>query len=96
MVKQVLDNSRDGGSLTIGAGEEGGLLVISIRCDCPNLTAQMLEQEVRRQGKTIRKIDQSLKNAFGQRCGVASGTREDQPGAEIRITLPLQGLSKEK
>lgn len=96
MVKHVLDNSRDGGSLTIGAGEEGGLLVISIRCDCPNLTAQMLEQEVRRQGKTIRKIDQGLKNTFGQRCGVASGTREDQPGAEIRITLPLQGISKEK
>ena len=95
-VKHVLDNSRDGGSLTISGQEEGGLLVISIQCDCANLTAQMLEQEVRRQGKTIHKMDQSLKNAFGQRCGVVSGTRENQTGAEIRITLPLQGVSQEK
>ena len=96
IVKHVLDSSRDGGSLTIDAAEEGGLLVISIQGDCPNLTAQMLEQEVRRQGKTIHKMDQILKNAFGQRCGVVSGTREDQHGAEIRITLPLQGVSQEK
>lgn len=96
IVKHVLDSSRDGGSLTIDAAEEGGLLVISIQGDCPNLTAQMLEQEVRHQGKTIHKIDQILKNAFGQRCGVVSGTREDQHGAEIRITLPLQGVSQEK
>lgn len=95
-VKHVLDNSREGGGLTIGGREEAGLLVITIRCDSPNLTVQLLEQEVRRQGKTIRKMDQSLKNAFGSRCGVSAETKEDQPGVEIRITLPLQGGSAEK
>ena len=96
IVKQVLDNSREGGSLTITGGEADGLLLITIRCGCSDLTARMLEQEVRRQGKTIHKMDQSLKNAFGNRCGVAAGTGEDQSGAEIRVTLPLQGGAMEK
>ena len=95
-VKHVLDSSRHGGCLIIEGREEQGLLVLTIQCDCPNLTPQMLEQDGKRQGRTIFKIDQSLKNAFGQSCGVVAKTKENgQPGTEIKIRLPLQGGSQE-
>lgn len=100
-VKYVLDNSRDGGSLTIRGREEQELLVVSLCCDCVGLSSQRigldLDLERKRQGSTLARLDQSLKNVFGQSCGVDSGEREDgQPGREIQIRLPLNGGIVEK
>lgn len=100
-VKYVLDNSREGGKLTIGSREEKDLLVLSIGCECVGLTShqigQTLDLEGNRQGSPIVRLDQSLKNVFGRRCGVVSGIREDgQPGKEIQIRLPLIGGNIER
>lgn len=92
-VKCVLDNSREGGSLKLGAREEGALLLLTICCDCAASGRQpkhMLDLEGKRQGSSLSRIDQSLKNVFGQSCGVAARNREDGlPGMEIQIRLPL-------
>jgi len=100
-VKYVLDNSRDGGSLTIRGRKEQDCLVVSICCDCAGLSGQRiglaLDLEGKRQGSPLARLDQSLKNVFGPDCGVASGDREDgQPGREIQIRLPLNGGIMEK
>ena len=100
-VKYVLDNSREGGSLSIGCREERGILVLSINCDCAGLTAQQIGQtldlEGKRQGSPMVRMDQSLKNAFGEYCGVAAGARQDGlPGREIQIRLPLDGGMMER
>ena len=99
-VKYVLDNSREGGSLTIRGREERGLLVLSICCDCVGLTGQQIGQtldlEGKRQGSPMVRLDQSLKNVFGQHCGIATGDREDGlPGRELQIRLPLSGETAE-
>ena len=93
-VKYVLDNSRDGGSLTIQGREERDHLVLAICCDCVGLTAQqvgqVLDLEQKRQGSPLVRLDQSLKNVFGQSCGITAGYREDgQSGREMQIRLPL-------
>ena len=93
-VKYVLDNSREGGSLTIRAREERDFLVLALGCDCAGLTGQQIGQtldlEGRRQGSPMVRLDQSLKNVFGQHCGIAAGEREDGlPGKELQIRLPL-------
>jgi len=95
-VKYVLDNSREGGSLEIQSREERNLLVLTIRCECPGHTGQqssrMLDLEGKRQGSSLSRIDQSLKNVFGQGCGVVTRNREDNlPGMEIQVRLPLHG-----
>ena len=96
-VKHVLDSSRNGGSLTIGGREELGLLVLTIQCDCPNLTPQLLEQDGKRHRKTLPRMDQSLKSTFGPGCGiVVKGEENGLEGTEIQIRLPLQGGSAEK
>lgn len=99
-VKYVLDNSRDGGSLTIRGREEQDLLVVAICCDCVGLSGQRsglaLDLEGKRQGSPLTRLDQSLKNVFGHSCGVGSGDRSDgQPGREIQIRLPLNGGTME-
>lgn len=99
-VKCVLDNSREGGNLLIGAREEGALLVVTICCDCAasgRQTSRMLDPEGKRQGNSLSRIDQSLKHVFGQGCGVVSGKREDGlSGMEIQIRLPLSGETVER
>lgn len=100
-VKYVLDNSREGGSLTIRAREEGDLLVVTVCCDCAALSGQKtglaLDLEGKRKGSPMERLDRSLKNIFGQNCGVASGDREDgRPGREMQIRLPLNSGNLEK
>ena len=100
-VKYILDNSREGGSLTIRGREARDLLVVSLCCDCVGLSSQRiglaLDLEGKRQGSPLARLDQSLKNVFGQSCGVGSGDREDgQPGRAIQIRLPLYGGTVEK
>ena len=95
-VKYVLDNSRAGGSLRIRGREEARLLVLTICCDCVGLTGQQIGQtldlEGKRQGSPLMRLDQSLKNVFGQSCGITAGDREDGlPGREMQIRLPLNG-----
>lgn len=95
-VKYVMDNSPEGGTLTIQGREEKGLLVLTIRCGCSGMASQQtgwrLEQEGKRQGSSLLRMDQILKNTFGQGCGVAARNREDGiPGTEIEVRLPLQG-----
>lgn len=93
-VKYVMDNSRDGGSVTIRGREEGNQLVLGLCCDCVGLSGhqigQVLELERKRQGSPLARLDQSLKNVFGQNCGITAGNREDGlPGKEMQIRLPL-------
>lgn len=100
-VKYVLENSRNGGSLTLRSREEKNLLVLTIGCDCPGLTGQqtgqMLDLEGKRQGTSLTRIDQSLKNVFGQSCGVSARNREDgMTGMEIQVRIPLQGGPAER
>lgn len=100
-VKYVLDNSREGGSLTIRAREERDLLVVAVSCDCAALSSQKtglaLDLEGKRQGSPLDRLNQCVKNVFGQNCGVVSGEREDgQSGREIQIRLPLNGGNMEK
>lgn len=100
-VKYILDNSGDGGSLTIRGREERDLLVLAICCDCKRLTGQQigqaLELEGKRQGSPIGRLDQSLKNVFGQNCGISTGDRENGlPGKELQIRLPLNGENVER
>ena len=100
-VKYVLDNSRDGGSLTIRAREEKGLLVLALCCDCVGLTGQQIGQtldlEGKRQGSPMVRLNQSIKNVFGQHCGIVSEDREDGlPGRELQIRLPWSGESMER
>jgi len=95
-VKYILDNSREGGSLTLWGREEQGLLVLVICCDCVGLTGQQIGQtldlERKRQGSPLVRLDQSLKNTFGHSCGVTAADREDGlPGREMQIRLPLNG-----
>ena len=95
-VKYVMDNSRDGGSLSIRGREENGMLVLAICCDCIGLsgqrTGQVLELESKRQGSPIVRMDQSLKSIFGPGYGIVTGNREDGlPGKEMQIRLPLHG-----
>ena len=76
--------------------EEQGSLVLSVCCDCVGLTGQQigqtLELEGKRQGSPMVRLDQSLKNVFGQNCGIAAGDRADGlPGKELQIRLPLNG-----
>lgn len=100
-VKYILDNSREGGSLTMRGREERGLLVLAICCDCVGLTGQQigqtLELEGKRQDSPMVRLDQSLKNVFGQHCGITSGDRADGlPGKELQIRLPLNGENVER
>ena len=100
-VKYVLDNSRDGGALTVSGREERGQLVLAICCDCAGLTGhqigQALELEGKRQGSPLVRLDQSLKNVFGQNCGITAGSREDGlPGREMQIRLPIGGEALER
>lgn len=88
MVKPLLDNGRDGGSLTLLAREEKNLLVLSICC---NGTGQLLDPEGKRREGALSRIDRSLKNVFGRNCGVTVRSRgDDLPGTEMQIRLPLQ------
>ena len=96
-VKYVLDNSREGGNLTIDCREEQALLVLTICCDCPGLSGQLLDPEEKRRGNSLVRMDQSLKNAFGRDYGVVVRGREDgQSGMEIQVRLPLGGGLLEK
>ena len=43
------------------------------------------------------RLDQSLKNVFGQNCGISTGDRENGlPGKELQIRLPLNGENVER
>lgn len=100
-VKYVLDNSREGGRLVIRGREESSLLVLTVSCDCAGLSGRqsgrVLDLEGKRQGSSLARIDQSLKNVFGQGCGVVARSREDGlPGMEIRVCLPLNGGTVER
>ena len=100
-MKYVLDNSREGGNLTIQAGEESDILVLSICCDCVNMVNQqagrVLAMEERRQGSGLVRADQSLKNVFGPACGITTQNRTDGlQGMEIQVRLPLSGGNLEK
>ena len=100
-VKYILDNSREGGSLTIRGREEQGFLVLGICCDCVGLTGQQvgqtLELEGKRQGSPMSRLDQSLKNIFGRGSGITAGEREDGlPGRELQVRLPLNGETVER
>ena len=100
-VKYILDNSREGGTLTIRSRTERDVLVLAICCDCVGLTAQQIGQtldlEGKRQGSPMVRLDQSLRNVFGPNCGIAAGDREDgQPGRELQIRLPLNGGTSER
>lgn len=95
-VKFVMDNSHDGGSLSIRGREESGQLVLAICCDCigqsGQRTGQVLELEGKRQGSPMFRMDQSLKSIFGPGYGIVTDNREDgQPGKEMQIRLPLNG-----
>jgi ligand-binding sensor protein len=100
-VRYILDNSRDGGSISIRGWEENDHLVLSICCDCVGLIGQragrVLAMEERRQGSGLVRADQSLKNVFGPACGITTRNREDGlQGMEIQVRLPLSGGSLEK
>jgi len=100
-VKYLLDSSREGGSLVIGSREERNLLVLSIRCECAGHVGQqntrVLDLEGKRQGSSLTRLDRSLKNVFGQSCGVISRNREDGlPGMEIQVRLPLHSNMTER
>lgn len=100
-VKYILDNSREGGGLTIRGREEQDFLVLAICCDCAGMTSQqigqMLDLEERRKGSPLARVDQSLKNIFGRECGVSAQDREDgQSGREIQIRLPINGMTMER
>lgn len=100
-VKYVLDNSQEGGALTIRGREEREILVVSICCDCAGLTSQqtgqMLDLEEKRQGSPLSRLDQSLKSIFGPECGASAQDREDGlQGREIQIRLPLNGMQMER
>ena len=100
-VKYILDNSREGGTLRILGREERGLLVLAVCCDCVGLTGQQigqtLELEGKRQGSPLIRMDQSLKNVFGESCGITAEDREDgQAGKELQIRLPLNGEAAER
>ena len=100
-VKYVLDQSREGGILTIRAREEESLLVVSLCSSCSEKFGQkvglMPDLEGKRQGNTLDRMDQSLKAVFGRNCGIVSGEREDgQNGREIQIRLPLNGPMAER
>lgn len=96
-VKYVLDGGKEGGNLTIRGREEQDLLVVRICCDCAGLNHQNLEMEGKRRGSSLARIDQSLKSIFGKGCGAAAQSREDgQPGMEIRVCLPLNGVNPER
>lgn len=91
-VKCVLDNSREGGSLTIRCREERGLLVLTIGCTYAGLTGASMDFEGKRQEESQNRMDQTLKNIFGQKCGVVERSRGDGlPGTEIQVRLPLNG-----
>lgn len=99
-VRYMLDNSKEGGNLTVRGQEEKGILVLSINCDCIGVTQQqtgrVLMMEERRKGSSLVRADQSLKNVFGQNCGITTHNREDGlPGMEMRVRLPLNGGSQE-
>lgn len=99
-VKYILDNSREGGSLSLRSREDRDFLVLTISCDCAGFaaqqTGQLPELEEKRQGSSLFRLDQSLKSIFGRECGISAGDREDgQPGSEIRIRLPLNGMAAE-
>lgn len=100
-VKYVMDNSREGGTVIIRGREERDFVVLTICCECAGITGQqtgkMLDLEERRQGNPLVRLDQSLKSIFGRDCGVSARDREDgQPGKEIRIRLPLNGIIMER
>jgi LytS/YehU family sensor histidine kinase len=95
-VKYILDNSREGGFLTIRAQEDNDVLVLTICCDCNGVTARqtgrVLMMEERRKGSSLVRADQSLKTVFGQNCGIITRNREDGlPGMEMQVRLPLSG-----
>lgn len=99
-VRFVLDSSREGGSLVIQSREERAHLVLSVSCECTGHGGQqnvrMLDLEGKRQGSSLTRIDRSLKNVFGQGCGVISRNREDgRPGMEIQVRLPLYSSIQE-
>lgn len=101
LLMYMADNSREGGSLIVRGREEKGLLVLEIDCTCTGLNGQqageMLDLDGKRQGKSLQRIDQSLKRVFGSRCGVSAKIREeDHSGTEIQIRLPLHGRKMEK
>ena len=100
-VRYILDNSREGGSISIRGWEENDHLVLSICCDCVGLIGQragrVLAMEERRQGSGLVRADESLKNVFGPNCGIVTRNREDGlPGMEIQVHLPLSGGNLEK
>lgn len=100
-VKYILDNSREGGLLSIRVQEEDDILVLSICCECTGVTARqtgrVLMMEERRKGSTLVRVDQSLKNVFGKECGIITRNREDGlPGMEMQVRLPLSGGDLER
>jgi len=100
-VKFLLDNSREGGTLTIRGREEGDFLILAICCDCAGIPDQqnghLLDLEEKRQGSPLIRLDQSLKSIFGRECGISSRDREDgQAGRELLIRLPLNGIIMER
>lgn len=100
-VKFVLDNSREGGGLTIHGQEARDFFVLSISCDCAGMTGQqigqMLDLEEKRKGSPLAMVDQSLKNIFGREYGVSAQDRKaGLSGREIQIRLPLNGIVMER
>ena len=100
-VKYIVDNSRDGGTLTLRGREEDGILLLTICCDCTGMTAQqsgrVLPMEERRKGSSLVRVDQSLKNVFGKEYGIITRNREDGlPGMEMQVRLPLSGGDLER
>lgn len=93
MVRQVMEHSREGGSLVIDGREEKDILLVTIRADCAGRkNGQMPEPDEKRQEKSLSKFDQSLKSIFGPRYGIVMQSRGDgMPGTEIQIRLPLHG-----
>ncbi len=100
-VKCVLDSSLEGGALSIRAWGEKELLVLAIRCDCTcsscRQNGQMLDLEGKRQKSLLSRADKSLKNIFGQDCGITVRSQENGlPGMEIQVRLLLQNAVLEK
>ena len=96
-VRHVLDNSREGGSVSIHGQEERGFLLLTIGCEYAGAPHQITDLEGKRQGESLNRIDQSLKAVFGPHCGVAERIRKDGlPGTEILVRLPLDGTAVDR
>lgn len=89
-MKYTVENSCDGGYLTIRGCEESGMLVLYIRDNGTGIAGY----QTGRKNSLLSRINHSLTDVFGANCGVSIGEREDGlPGTEIRVRLPLSSTA---